>query len=268
MKELFTNIKTLFEYFNGGVYVSFIVFIISVIYIWIVEKNKKVRDIFTWYTVIILLVIWNPLAIYILKKFINFSSMYRVYYMLPLYPTIAFAFTKFIERRKSKKIKIISLVCILVFVCFLNEQNIFLSSVYQTYNYNNLYKLPDETIAVANIIYNDDTYSQKKAIVPYGMSSQIQQIYPSINLLYTRIVSNTVDENGNPSPTDSDDPTGYEPIQKINEGDTAYIANLCKEQNINYVALEKNLELQEPMENYGFEVLNKTDEHIVYVKVN
>jgi hypothetical protein len=104
--------------------------------------------------------------------------------------------------------------------------------------------------------------------VPYGMSSQIQQIYPSINLLYTRIVSNTVDENGNPSPTDSDDPTGYEPIQKINEGDTAYIANLCKEQNINYVALEKNLELQEPMENYGFEVLNKTDEHIVYVKVN
>jgi hypothetical protein len=247
-------------------YVSFIIFIIATLYIWVVEKNKKIRDIFTWYTVIILLIIWNPLGIYILGKFINFSSLYRVYFMLPLYPTIAFAFTKFIERRKNKIVKYVLLVCILIFICFFNETNVFLSSTYETNKYNNFYKLPDETVDVAKIIYNDDTYKEKKAIVPYGMSSQIQQIYPSIELLYTRIVTNPKDENGNPLPTDSEDPSGYEPIQKINEGDTAYIANLCNEKNINYVVLSKSIELQEPMENYDFVVLKETKENIVYIK--
>jgi hypothetical protein len=141
-----------------------------------------------------------------------------------------------------------------------------MSSIYETKKYNNFYKLPDETVLVANIIYNDDTYEEKMAIVPYGMSSQIQQIYPSIDLLYTRIITRPKDENGNPLPTDADDPSGYEPIQKINEGDTAYIANLCDEKNINYVVFSKTLELQEPIEKYNFKVLEETDENIVYVK--
>ena len=82
MEETVKNIKVLFEYFNGGQYLSFMVFIIATIYIWLTEKDKKIRDFFTWYTIIVLLIIWNPLAVSIFNKFINFSSLYRLYYML------------------------------------------------------------------------------------------------------------------------------------------------------------------------------------------
>jgi len=266
MEETFKNIKTLFEYFNGGDYFAFGVFIVATVYIWITEKDKKIRDFFTWYTVIILLIIWNPFLVNILNEFINFSSLYRLYYMLPLYVTIAFAFTKFISNRSNVFYKSAAIIAVLVFILFFGETYVFMNPYKETYFFNNLYKLPDETVKVADMIYNDDTYENKKAIVPYGMSSQIQQVHVSIDLLYTRLVSNPKDEDGNPMPTDSDDPAGYEPIQKIAEGDTAYIDQICKDNQINYVVLSKDLELQEPMENYNFRVLGKTDDNIVYVR--
>lgn len=266
MEETVKNIKTLFEYFNGGQYLSFIVFIIATIYIWLTEKDKRIRDFFTWYTIIVLLIIWNPLALNIFNKFINFASMYRLYYMLPLYVTIAFAFTRFISNRKDIVLKCVYAFLIVVFICFFSETNVFMSPYKKTYEYHNFYKLPDESVKVADIIYNDTTYKEKKAIVPYGMSSHIQQVHVSIDLLYTRIISSLTDEDGNPLPTDSDDPSGYGPIQKIKQGDTAYIDELCRNSRINYVVLEKDLKLQEPMENYDFKVLAKTDEHIVYIR--
>lgn len=263
MKDAIKNTETLFKYFNGGVYTSFIIFIAATIYILIIEKNKKIKDFFVWYTVVILLVVWNPVAIYILNKFINFAALYRIYFMLPLYVTISYAFTKLISRRKNVIIKNSLIVVLIGYICFFHSESVFKNV---TYKYNNFYKLPDESVKVADIIYNDDTYKEKKAIVPYGMSSQIQQIHASINLLYTRIVTNPKDENGKPMPTDSDDPAGYEPIEKINEGDTKYLDNLCKENMINYVVLSKNLVLQEPMEKYNFEELEKTDENIIYIR--
>lgn len=59
---------------------------------------------------------------------------------------------------------------------------------------------------------------------------------------------------------------GYEPIYKIKEGDTAYIDRLCMENEINYVVLAKDLKLQQPMEDYNFRVLAKTEEHVVYIR--
>ena len=261
--EIFKDVKIIFEYFNGGVYSSFLLFIIATVYIWFTEKNKVIKSFFSWYNIIIFFIIWNPFAIKLFNKFINYASLYRVYYMLPLYITIAYAFTKCIDKRKNTVLKVIIFCSIIVFIWRYYEDNIFLSHLYE---YNNFYKLPDETIKVADIIYYDKTYEEKKAIVPYGMSSQIQQVHYSIKLLYTRFISNPVDENGNPSPYDVDDPSGYEPIRKINEGDTKYIDNLCEKNNINYVVLSRTVNLQEPMENYNFKILDVTEENIVYIR--
>ena len=77
MKELLDEIVMLYKYFNNENYLFFVLFIISIIYISITEKNKKIKDFFVWYSIVVMFIIWNPLCIYILIKFINIGAMYR-----------------------------------------------------------------------------------------------------------------------------------------------------------------------------------------------
>lgn len=258
------NIKVLFEYFFKNVMFSLILFCICVIYIFITEKNKKVKDLFVWYILGVILIVWNPLVTYFLGKFINFSSMYRLYYTIPMYPIIAYSFTKLVSNFKKTWLKLIGMIAVCSIVI------IFGRNVYDDWalqKYGNLYKLPDETVFVAEVIYRDDKYKDKKAIVPYGMSSQIQQIYSSIDLVYTRIISNQTKENGRPSPSDTDDPGDNEVIKKFNEGDMEYIVELCNRENVNYIVVSDITQLKRPLEELGFEKLEAGYGVTVYRKV-
>lgn len=261
MKDLLTDfefniskgkIEVLFNYFFNSTILSLILFALSIMYIYLTEENKKIKSLFVWYALIVLAIIWNPVFIHIFENFINFASLYRLYYMLPMYPSICYMFTKIVKKYSKTWQKLLCLVVICIPIV------VFGRNVYQEFElqeFNNWYKLPDETIYVANTIFDDTKYQIKKAIVPYGMSSQIQQIYPQIELLYTRIVTNEADENGNPSPSDSDNPSSNQMISRISNGDTVYIAEICNKENINYIAIYDSTELSEPLENYEFEVI-------------
>lgn len=256
------KVELLFDYFFNKTVLSLVILAVCIMYIYYTEKNKKIRDFFVIYTLIILFIICNPLFIHIIESFINFGSLYRLYYMIPMYIIIAYVFTKIIRKKSHKLIYILLLPLIL---------GLFGKSVYNEIGlmkYNNFYKLPDETVFVAETIYNDELYAEyKKAIVPYGMSSQIQQIYPNIKLAYTRFVSN-VESNGLPSPSDTDDPSGYEIIQKMNEGDTRYICEYCENELINYIAIYDNINIKQPFENFGFEKIDSNYGVSVYRKTN
>lgn len=264
IKQTIEDIKTLFEYFNGDTIVFFILFIISVIYIWKTEKNKKTKDLFTWYVCLILIIIWNPICVKILNKFINFTSMYRLYYLLPINITIAVAATRFIENRKKMIYKLISLVAVLVIIVYFGNCIFDETSTIKT---NNYYKLPDETVAVAEIIYNDDKFEEKRAVVPYGMSSQINQIYADIYLPYTRVVTNSGAATGEKLPADTDDASRYEPVINLDNGNVEYLGEFSKKHNLNYIVVSKNVVLTAPIENIGFEYYKETEEHIIYRKI-
>ena len=261
MSKLIDEIKTLFEYFNNGDYIFFLFFLLSIITIFYFEKDIKIRDFFTWYSIIILGVIWNPICIWVLNKFINMGAMYRIYYMLPLVISIAYALTKIIEKNKNifQKLLMVFVFTVLIVIfgeCIFNQ--------YSTIKVNNLYKLPDETVQVAKIISEDNETTYKKAIVPYEMSSHIRQLYANVELYYTRIISNPKDENGNPRPYDTDEPLNYKPVQKLNAGDVPYITDLAKKNNINYVVFSRATVLSDKMENYGFELYKQTVTYDIY----
>ena len=258
------NAKVLFNYFFNEVTMSLVLLCISLIYILVAEKDKKIKDIFFWYILLLILVIWNPIFIYFVGEFVNFGSMYRFYYMIPMYPIIAYTFTKIISSFNKNWVRLLGVIVICGIAI------VFGRNVYDDWNllkFNNFYKLPDDTVFVAETIYKDDKYKDKKAIVPYGMSSQIQQIYSSIDLAYTRIVSNHIDENGKLSPYDTDDPGDNELIRKFYEGDTEYIVDFCNRENINYIVFYDSIQLQRPLDELGFESIKSGCGVTIYRKV-
>ena len=228
MKELLNEIEILYKYFNNENYIFFAIFLISIIYIFSTEKDKKIKDFFVGYSILILIIVWNPICVYFLNKFINFGAMYRIYYLLPNCITIAYALTKIVEKNDNFIKRIVAVLGVAVIIIFFGN-NIF--NEYTTVEVNNYYKLPDEVVEIANLILADKEIEDKKAIVPYGMSSQIRQVSADIELYYSRIVSTPKDENGNYLPHDTDDASSYPPVKNLIEGNVEYIAKICKESN-------------------------------------
>ena len=250
------KIKILLKYFFEGGIFSAILLVLSFIYIFFTEKNKKIRDIFIWYILIVLLIIWNPLLIHIIENFINFSSLYRLYYMIPMYPIIAYALTKIVKSFDKKILKYITVfgVC---FVIVVFGRNIY--SDWKLTETHTLYKLPDESVFVSEIIYKDKKYKEKKALVPYNISSHIRQIHPSIDLVFSRFISNYGSKNEIPSPSDNDDPYNIsdekmkELIKRYDDGDSEYVVNYCNNENVNYIVFNDYTSIKRPLEELGFE---------------
>ena len=134
------KIKVLFKYFFSDGVLPIILLLLSFIYIFFAEKNKKIRDFFIWYTIIILVIIWNPIIVHILEEFINFSSLYRIYYMIPMYPIIAYALTKIACSFNKKTLKYITVFAV-CFVAIVFGKDIY-SDDWKLTETNNLYKLP------------------------------------------------------------------------------------------------------------------------------
>lgn len=264
------KIKILFKYFFGEDVFSSILFVLSFIYILIAEKDKKVRNIFIWYIIIILFIIWNPLVIHVIEEFINFSSLYRLYYMIPMYPIIAYALTKLVKLINKKNLKYICVfsICLITIV--------FGKSVYSDWKLtetHTLYKLPDESVFASEIIYKDKEYKEKKALVPYNISSHIRQIHPSIELVFTRFISNNGGKNGISSPSDTDNPYNIsdegmkELIKRYDDGDSEYVVDYCNKGNVNYIVFNDYTSIKRPLEDLGFENIDSNYGVTVYRRI-
>lgn len=239
-------------------------YLISIVYLAIFEKDKKIKGLLVWGNIILLVILWNPITIEFCSKFMNYGTLYRLYYILPLIVTIGYSFTKIITSFKNKYIKL-GLVIVVCGIIILNGTNIFKAR--ETVKVSNLYKLQDETVAIAEIIEKDSTYKEKNAVVPYYISAQIQQIYPDINLLYTRIIFNPGDGKGSESPYDSDSPDGYEPVEVFRNGNVEDMGRYANDNNLNYIVINKNIILSDSMESIGFEKIAETNENTIYRKI-
>lgn len=259
--ELIKRVIELIEYFNAGHYLFFILFIVSFLFVSIKDKNKKNKLLFGYFPLIMLFVVINPVTIFFLGKIINSGSMYRIFFMLPLIPTIAYGLTLFGSFFKKKVIKLVYVIAMCFVIIFCGE--IIINS-YTVFHVDNWYKLPEEDVEVALAISKDKQTSYKRAMVPYGMSSRIRQIDPKIKLAYSRIISQQFDENGNALLYDTDDASNFEPVQKLNAGDVEYISKYCIANQINYVVFSDSTPLSKPMEQYGFERMYETENYVIY----
>lgn len=233
-----------FSQFKGeGMY--FALFFIAILYIWIKEENKNRKIFFVYYNLIVLFITLNPLFNKIVGGIFTSSVYLRVFWLLSIGITIAYAAIKFIDEGKDKLQKIVIIIGIIAIIIFSGK------IVYNTENYENIaniYKLPDESIQVAQIIGADDEV-YKKALVSETLAAYIRQVDASIGLAYKR------------------DPQGYlynEFVLAMLQGRSEDIANLAIENNCNYIVLKKDIPLTLDMGYFGFQVFSITDNYTIY----
>lgn len=243
MIEAINIIKQSFaEYVGIGAYMA--LFFISLLYIYKKEKNSELTD-FVWYSLIILLLIFNPIFYKVIIKFIDDGVYWRMFWILPIGVLIAYVGTKIILENNKKAEKIIIGLSVIVIIilsgkCVFREENYQLAP--------NWYKLPQEALDVTMIIKADEC-DNKWALMPPTLVPYVRQYDASI---FMRVMRMTEGYDSEPI------------VLKMEQGDVKAVVDDCKENGVNYVVFKRETILSELMENYNFNVLGRTENYIIY----
>lgn len=244
-KENIEIIKYSYEQFQGtGMY--FALFLVAMLYIFLKEKDRNRKILLLYFPILVFCVITNPIFNKFVGSIFTVNTYWRVFWLLPIGIVIGYAAVLVVNENKEKSQKIIVTVSLFIIIALSGKL------IYNDYNYQecgNAYKLPDESVLVAQLIGVDEQ-ENKKAILPETLVAHVRQIDASIELLVGRV----------PDQGFWDNPI----MSELNNGNVNFIANIAKEKKCQYVVFKKATVLCEPMEDYGFEKINETQNYAIY----
>lgn len=231
------------QYKGNGMYMA--LFLIGMLYIFLKEKDKKMRFLFLYFPLAVFAVVLNPIFNKCVGGIFKGSVYWRLFWILPMGITIAYCLIKFVQEQKDKVQKVVVAISLVV-ILIISGETMYSEGVFP--KLGNLYKLPDDAVWVAQLIGADES-EDKKALVPDTLVPYIRQIDANIKLAYRR------------------NPEGYQNnnlVRELAAGNVEFIATYAIENDCNYVVFNGGVVLTDKMENYGFEKMNQTVFYVIY----
>lgn len=240
------------QYFGFSMYL--LLFFIASIYLFITEKGKDNFVLLSEYSLLVLLVIFNPLIAKWIIASIDDSVYWRIFWILPLTMVIAYVATAVIQHIKDRGSKFIVTIALLLVVAFSGK------FIYSTENYSetsNWYKLPQQTIEICEILHNDCN-GVIRVVVPPSLETTIRQYDADIYMVYGR-------EGGvNSHYSDNKERDAMRNLMLVDELNVPSIYSSMELFDCNYLILYNTTTLSDNLESYGFELVTSIDIYNIY----
>ncbi len=163
---------------------TYLIYYFIALFFIILFGNKRAKRYFIIIQILNLFTIWNPLFSDFISKYLTSSDTYwRVFWLLPLESTIAYAITILIARSKNVKVKLLVIILSIIAIILPGKY------VYTTKISENLEKIPQYIIDQTNYILEQDKDSEKIVVLtPPGVlhSCMMRQLSSKIQLIYSR----------------------------------------------------------------------------------
>lgn len=175
-------IEVLTDFVRNG-WLFLVLYLLSVIYI-AFKGSRKTRILFIFIPILVFLTVLNPLFVTIVQKYVTTSAVYwRLFWLIPIEITIAYAVMQIIVDIKEKHFKLIAIIVAFVVIAIVGK----FSYSLEFQNHINSQKIPQYIIDETNFILNN---SQGKVLVvapPEPLhSATMRQLSSRIILLYSR----------------------------------------------------------------------------------
>ncbi len=147
--------------------------------------RKQEARIFLGYAVFLALTAYNPFLVkYIVPK-INFENeYYRLFWILPVIPGVAYYTVRLIFALKKRWTKVLLTI---VSAAVLVAAGTPLQGVVENFALaENIYKVPDDLRAVCDVIHKDSKKEQPRVIFDGSLNSLVRQYDPSLQLVLHR----------------------------------------------------------------------------------
>ncbi len=147
--------------------------------------RKQEARIFLGYAVFLILTAYNPFLVSYLVPKIDFENeYYRLFWILPVLPGVAYYAVRLIFALKKRWTKIL---LTLVFCVVLAAAGTPLQGVVQNFALaENIYKVPNDLRAVCDVIHEDYGKEQPRVIFDGSLNSVARQYDPSLQLVLHR----------------------------------------------------------------------------------
>lgn len=233
-----------------GGYAYQTLFFIGMIIIFILEKEKKQRNLLIWYPLTILIFIYNPATLFICRKIFgeaDLTAYYcRLFLILPISFIIVKGFVILLERCENKMVKML-MTFMIALIIILSGHSVYSEQWY--IKAQNINKVPDDVLQICSLVSEED--KNIKIMVPNELTPYIRQIDASIQMPYGR-----------------DQATEEIAIQVSSiEPDTEYIVKYGKENDCDYVVCVNSETIVNNFESFGCMVEGYT-EHYVVIKLS
>lgn len=234
------------EYMGTGLTV--ILYLISLVYLWVKEERRYVRLLFVSVPVILLLLFFNPLFAGVLYRLGGEEVYYRVLWLLPITVTIALAAATLYGNLPDRRRMVFALAAAAGIM--VSGSCIYSNPYFQ--KAENLYHVPDSVVHLCDAIRVRGREVQ--AVFPLELVQYIRQYDPTICMPYGREM--TVER------WNQWDDLLYE--MEAEEIDLSRLAPLTKEAGCHYIILPEEKEIIGNPAEYAYVEFIRTDGYVVY----
>ncbi len=226
------------EAYWGNIGFAFL-FVVGLIVILVLEKEKIKRYAFLWYSLLVLVFIYNPITLLLSRKFLEsttFDQYYLRYFsLIPVMAVIAYMFTLLLKRLQGmKKLAGVLASCLIIAVlgnCIYTEDWFTKAE--------NRNKVPQDVVTICDLFadYQGDVV---RIMAPQDIAVYLRQMDSKFSMPYSRFLPDEAYELSNPNPDVSD------------------VVKYANENNVDYVVVSAVDNVLNPYLNYGFEIYGRT----------
>ena len=229
-------LKLFQEYMGTGLIVLW--FLVSLLYLWLTEKRKYIRVMFLYVPLVLLLVFFNPLVAKIVSQMADGEIYYRILWLLPVTPVIAFGTVQLCGKLAGRKRYVDDRYGLF---CYIAE-----------YQEINAYHVPQSVVDICDTI--EVPGREVMAAFPGELLQYVRQYSNVICMPYGRdiMVSKWTVQN------DLYDVMEQEVI------DAQELAELAREEACAYVILSEDKKLVGKMQDQEFEEFGKMHGYVIY----
>lgn len=234
------------EYMGTGLII--ILYLLSLVYLWVKETRNYIRILFLYVPVILLLLYFNPLFAALLYRLADGEIYYRVLWLLPVTVTIAFAAAGIYSRLPEGRRMVFGLAAAAGIV--FSGSYIYSNPYFQ--KAENLYHVPDSVVHICDAIAVPGREIQ--AAFPLELVQFVRQYDPTICMPYGREVTVSRWNRWGELPDEMEKETI----------DLNRLAPLAKEEGCHYIILPEDKKVTGDPADYRWEVFGRTDGYIIY----
>lgn len=223
-------------------------FFLSVIWLLVTEKKKEIRIIFVYTPATVLVIFFFPITAKIMNAFLGEEIYYRLLWLWPIVPTIAYATVQLWRAVKEQSRMLVTLAVMLIIM--LSGKLMYTSQHYSLAD--NVYHVPQEVVDIC-----DDIRVEGR---------EVMALFPKELVQYVRQYDATICM-----------PFGREAIVytwgvrdelffalEMETIDVSKVAQLAKGRLCHYVVISKEDKLNGTFEDFDYELLGTYGQYLVY----
>ena len=242
---MFGTIMSVIKSYMGTGFVT-VIFLLCLAYLVFTEKDRVKRCAFIYMPLVVIVVFLCPLTYFIYAK-VEEVTYYRLLWLIPVTPVIAYAAVSYLSSIKPGKKKTLTAIALALFIAFSGK--LMYSSVHMV-RAENLSHMPQAVIDICDALHVEGR--EVRAAVPEELMQFIRQYDPCICLDFGRqyLMDIYADEND------------FRDALIAKEKDPVLIGTLGTQREVHYIIVRQGEEFEEIPVNY--EEYMRIDGFVIY----